>query len=62
MFACGMNEKEASTAQIIMLDAIKVVNYAEAFGGVSPMSDALIDFIVDWEVESYRSKVSLGGK
>jgi len=59
MFSCGMNMKEAMTAGIVMLDAIKVVAYAESFGGVSPMPDFLIDFIVNWEVESYRSKVSL---
>ena len=59
MFSCGMNEKEALTAQTIMLDAIKVVAYTESFGGVSPMPDFLIDFIVNWEVESYRSKVKL---
>jgi len=59
MFACGMTMKEAVTAQVVMLDAIKVVSYAESFGGVSAMPDFLIDFIVNWEVESYRSKVSL---
>lgn len=61
MFSCGMTMKEAVTAQTVMLDAIKVVAYAESFGGVSPMPDYLIDFIVNWEVESYRSKVSLAG-
>lgn len=59
MFACGMSANEANTASIVMLDAIKVVAYTEAFGGVSAMPDFLIDFIVNWEVESYRSKVSL---
>lgn len=59
MFSCGMTEKEAETALMVMQDAIKVVAYAESFGGVSPMPEFLIDFIVNWEVESYRSKVSL---
>ena len=62
MFACGMSENEASTALIVMLDAIKVVAYSQIYGGVSPMSDVLIDFIVNWEVESYRAKVSLGNQ
>ena len=62
MFACGMSENEASTALIVMLDAIKVVAYTQIYGGVSPMSDVLIDFIVNWEVESYRAKVSLGNQ
>ncbi len=61
MFTCGNTIKEAVTAQTVMLDAIKVVAYAESFGGVSPMPQFLIDFIVNWEVESYRSKVSLSG-
>lgn len=59
MFACGSTEKEAATAQVVMLDAIKVTAYAESFGGVSPMPAFLIDFIVNWEVERYRSNVSL---
>lgn len=58
MFACGMSEKESATAESVMLDAIKVVAFAESFGGVSPMPPYLIDFIVNWEVESYRAKVS----
>ena len=59
MFACGASEKEAATALEVMLDAISVVVYAESFGGVQVMPEFLIDFIVNWEVESYRSKVSL---
>ncbi len=59
MFSCGSTINEAVTAQEVMLDAIKVCVYAESFGGVSVMPDFLIDFIVNWEVESYRSKVSL---
>ena len=59
MFSCGANDKEAATAQSVMLDAIKVVAYTESFGGMSPMPQFLIDFIINWEVESYRSKVSL---
>jgi len=59
MFACGANRQEALTAQTVMLDAIKVVAYTASFGGVSPMPEFLIDFIVNWEVESYRSKVKI---
>lgn len=59
MFSCGNTITEAITAREVMLDAVKVVAYAQSFGGVSVMPDFLIDFIVNWEVESYRSKVSL---
>ena len=61
MFSMGNTMKEAVTAQTVMLDAIKVVAYTKSFGGVAPMPEFLIDFIVNWEVESYRSKVSLAG-
>lgn len=60
MFACGLSENQASAACSVMLDAITVVAYTKSFGGVSAMPDFLIDFIMNWEVESYRSKVSLG--
>lgn len=55
-FACGKTLKEAMTVEALYRDEIKVAVYAESFGGYSPMSDSLIDFIVNWEVESYRAK------
>jgi NAD(P)-dependent dehydrogenase (short-subunit alcohol dehydrogenase family)/rhamnose utilization protein RhaD (predicted bifunctional aldolase and dehydrogenase) len=60
-FSCGANYKEAATAESVFLDAVKIYAYAKAFGGSKPMPDDLIDFIVNWEVESYRTKVSLAG-
>lgn len=62
MFACGASEAEATAAEAVMQDAVKVTVYAESFGGVSPMRPELVDFIVNWEAESYRSKVSLSEK
>lgn len=59
MYACGKTYAEAMTAKEVFFDALTVMAYAESFGGFSPMSDELIDFIVNWEVESYRAKVSL---
>ncbi|MBR3416847.1 MAG: SDR family NAD(P)-dependent oxidoreductase [Clostridia bacterium] len=59
MFAIGSTFKEANTASDLMFDAMTVVTYAENFGGVLPMSKKLTDFIVNWEVEKYRSGVSL---
>jgi len=59
MFACGKTYSEAMTAKEVFFDALTVMAYAESFGGFSPMTDELIDFIVNWEVESYRAKVSL---
>ncbi len=62
MFSCGETESIAATAEAVMLDAIRVTAYAASFGGVKPMPDHLIDFICNWEVERYRSQVSLSDK
>lgn len=62
MFAVSDTAKSVATVIAVWLDALKIAVYAESFGGVLPMSAELIDFIVNWEVESYRSKVSAGGR
>lgn len=59
MYACGMNYREAITARDVFYDELRVIAYAASFGGYKPMRDDLIDFIVHWEVENYRAKVSL---
>ncbi len=61
MFSIGTTHKNAKVAAEVFMDMMKIAVYAEAFGGYNPMSDELIDFITNWEVESYRSKVSLAG-
>ncbi len=58
-FACGATIKEALTAKQLFIDELKVVSGTSAFGGYKPMTKELTDFIVNWEVESYRSKTSL---
>lgn len=60
MFACGKDEKDAGTAEKLWLDEIKISVYAKNFDGVRPMAENMIDFIANWEVESYRSKVAEG--
>lgn len=52
------SEKQLGIIKSIFLDQVTVCANAEAFGGYFGMSDDLVDFIVNWEVESYRSKVS----
>lgn len=61
MFACGKTKKEADTAAAVFCDAINIAVYSESFGGALPMDAPLTAFIVNWEVESYRSKVALSG-
>jgi rhamnose utilization protein RhaD (predicted bifunctional aldolase and dehydrogenase) len=60
IFGLGNSEKTASTAVELFNDAAKVAVYAESFGGVLFMTRDKIDFINNWEVERYRSKVSSG--
>lgn len=43
-------------AKKLFNDAVKIAVYSESFGGPLHMEDDLIDFIVNWEVESYRQK------
>ncbi len=54
--AIGKNEKDALTAQVLFNDAIKVAVCSENFGGPLHMTQELIDFIINWEVEAYRQK------
>ena len=55
IFAIGTDAKQAATAKLLFEDAVKIAVYTESFGGALHMSDELTDFIVNWEVESYRS-------
>ena len=59
MFAIGKNPKDAATVTDVWLDAVKILIYSKSFGGVRPMAPEMVDFISNWEVESYRSKVAL---
>ena len=59
MFAIGKNMKEARTAAAVWHDAMAITVMAENFGGVRHMAPALVNFILNWEVETYRTKVSL---
>ena len=59
MFAIGKNPVDAMTTANVWLDAIKISVYANSFGGIRPMDAKMVEFIANWEAESYRSKVAL---
>lgn len=59
MFAIGNSEKNSSVVSDVWLDAVKISVYAQSFGGVRHMAPDMVDFIANWEVENYRSKVEL---
>ena len=56
----GVSEKTARQAQQLFLDAVKIAIASKSFGGPRFMDRDHIDFIRNWEVESYRSKISSG--
>ena len=58
LFACGASVKDAETAALVFEDAIDIAVYSESFGGALPLEEYLVEFIANWEVESYRAKVS----
>jgi rhamnose utilization protein RhaD (predicted bifunctional aldolase and dehydrogenase)/NAD(P)-dependent dehydrogenase (short-subunit alcohol dehydrogenase family) len=61
LFAIADDVKQANTIRDVYLDAVKVMAGAKRLGGISYLTDRERLFIEDWEVESYRRSVSLGG-
>lgn len=61
MVAVGESPTVADNARLLFLDLVKILTYAESFGGPKPMPPDKIAFILNWEVESYRAKVSGSG-
>ncbi|MDP3178174.1 MAG: class II aldolase/adducin family protein [Spirochaetaceae bacterium] len=59
-FAVASSDKAADAAIALYADALKVAAYSESFGGPLHMTKEKIDFIRNWEVEKYRSKVGGG--
>jgi len=59
IFALGDGENTSRIAMLFFLDELKIAVYAESFGGHKFMDKEQIDFIKNWEVEKFRSKVSL---
>jgi NAD(P)-dependent dehydrogenase (short-subunit alcohol dehydrogenase family)/rhamnose utilization protein RhaD (predicted bifunctional aldolase and dehydrogenase) len=59
LFTIGNTAKEAATVLDVWTDCMTVTSLAENFGGVRHMAPAMQDFIINWEAESYRAKVSL---
>jgi rhamnose utilization protein RhaD (predicted bifunctional aldolase and dehydrogenase) len=57
VFGIGVSEKTAALALALFEDTAKVAAYTEPYGGPAFMSKEQIDFINNWEVEQYRSKI-----
>ena len=57
IYAMGNTEKQATNAALLTADSVNIAVYTRAFGGASHLSAELVDFLVNWEAESYRQKV-----
>jgi len=54
IFAVGDSEKAARNSMTVFEDACKIAVYAKSFEGPQHMTDDLVEFILNWEAESYR--------
>jgi rhamnose utilization protein RhaD (predicted bifunctional aldolase and dehydrogenase) len=54
-FPLAPNGKAAERAMLLWRDAMKVAVYAESFGGANPLPEEFASFILNWEVERYRT-------
>lgn len=59
VFAHGTTKKAADVAMKLFMDNMKIVTYANNFGGSSLPPQKLVDFINNWDAERYRRSVSL---
>ncbi|MGI5936014.1 MAG: class II aldolase/adducin family protein [Oscillospiraceae bacterium] len=48
----------SENAMLLFEDAVKIAVYSQSFGGPLPLSEELINFIINWEAESYRKSQS----
>ncbi len=60
-FSCAQGAQAAERAMDLFVDACKIAIYVESFGGARHMTKDKIDFIRNWEVERYRSRVAAEG-
>ncbi len=51
-------EKALKNAVLMLKNALEVCAFSESFGGPKLMEERFVRFIVDWEVENYRSKIA----
>lgn len=59
---CGVGPTlpDTENARLLYRDAQKINWYSRAFGGPLPLDPELVNFILNWEAESYRKKASAG--
>lgn len=50
----GPDLPDNDNARLLWEDAKKIAKYSASFGGQRPMAEEMVDFIKNWEAESYR--------
>ncbi|HCE46468.1 MAG TPA: hypothetical protein DET40_23230 [Lentisphaeria bacterium] len=61
VFTAAKTLRDAGTVELLARDAALVQQLTKAFGGPNYLTEKSYKFIENWEVESYRKKVSAGG-
>ena len=61
-FAVGDTLKSANAAAVALKNALFIEKLTAAFGGPKYLAEKSYKFIENWEVESYRRKVSVGAE
>jgi len=51
-------KKALNNAVLLLENTLEVAAYSESFGGPQLLEEHFVRFIVDWEVENYRSKLA----
>ncbi len=57
-FVAASGKKALDNAVLLLGNALEVCAYSESFGGPLLLDERFVRFIVDWEVENYRSKLA----
>lgn len=61
LYVAGADLNEVKNVEVCLVNSLQVERYAAAFGGVHFMEESQWMFIVNWESESYRKKMSDSG-
>jgi len=56
VYGIGTSQKNADLSLELAQDGALVMQLTEAFGGIQFMTPAHVEFIENWEVESYRQQ------
>ena len=60
LFSVCPGERAAQAAEALMIDALQIAFYAQAFGGHRFLRPDLVEFILGWEVERFRASIHEG--